>query len=225
MSDTMHQARSEAGDAARSVGTTAKERASDVATTAGDEVRTVAQDARSQAQHVINQSRDQLRTQASEQTTRLAGTLRDVAEQMRGMARGEAPSEGPVANMTSSIADTVSRVASRLENGGVDGAMSDVKRYARNHPGMFLAGALGAGFLIGRVVKSVDTRAIADAAKGEGRDDDMVSGYGTQRGITATTPSSALGAQTPPPPPPPAYTPTTPSPYATGDIGSTTEIP
>jgi len=101
MSDTMHQARDEAGDAARSVGTTAKDRASDVATTAGEEVRTVAEDARTQAQHVINRSREQLRSQASEQSTRLASTLRDVAQQMRGMTRGEAPiSPNPTALIT-----------------------------------------------------------------------------------------------------------------------------
>lgn len=224
MSDTMHQARDEAGDAARSVGTTAKDRASDVATTAGEEVRTVAEDARTQAQHVINRSREQLRSQASEQSTRLASTLRDVAQQMRGMTRGEAPSEGPVTDVTASIADTVSRLASRLEQGGVDGAMSDVKRYARNHPGMFLAGALGAGFLIGRVVKSVDTKAIADAAKGA-RNDDMVSGYGTQAGFSDVTPPTALGASTPPPAYAPATPTPSPSPYAAADVDSTSEIP
>jgi hypothetical protein len=167
MTDTMHGTQGGAADAARTVGTTAKEKATDVASSASGEAKAVAQDAKDQAREVINRSREQLRVQASEQGDRLASTLRDVGDQLRAMSRGEARPDSQVASLTSQLADTVSNAASRIGDGGYQGAIDDVKRFARNRPGMFLLGALGAGFVVGRVVKSVDTGSLLQAAKAD----------------------------------------------------------
>jgi hypothetical protein len=217
MSDTMRDASSGAADTARAVGTTAKERAGDVATTTSEEAKAVAEDAREQARRLVDQSREQLRAQASDQTTRLAGTLRDIGDQLHDMARGEGAPQGFVSDVTNQLAATAHRTSARLEVDGLDGAIADVKRFARNRPGVFLLGALGAGFAIGRLAKAVDTRAIVDAAKGEDERSAYTSsmGYRTAPGaVIADTPPEALGATTPPP-----------SPYSTADVDLTTEVP
>ena len=180
MTDTMHEKQGGAAEAARTVGTTAKDQASDVASSAGSEAKAVAHDAKDQAREVVERSREQLRSQASQQTDRLASTLRDVGEQLRAMSRGEVQSGGQVASLTSQLADGVSNAASRLSDGGMEGAMTDVKRFARNRPGMFLIGALGAGFVAGRVIKSVDTGSLLQAAKADDgtSDSDYPAGIG-----------------------------------------------
>jgi hypothetical protein len=44
--------------------------------------------------------------------------------------------------------------ASRLEQRGPQGVMDDMSRFARRRPGLFLAGAVGAGFVAGRLVRA-----------------------------------------------------------------------
>ena len=57
------------------------------------------------------------------------------------------------------------RLADSLENRRPEELLDDVKRFARQRPGVFVLGALGAGFLAGRVLRNVDTSSIAEAAK------------------------------------------------------------
>jgi len=144
---------------------TAKDKAVEVAGTAGEEAKAVARDAADHARSLLGETRDQLRSQASEQTERLSGTLRDVAEQLRAMVEGRAVAPGMVSDLASQFASTASRTASRLDDGGIDAALGDAKRFARNRPGTFLAVAVVAGFAAGRLLKAADTHALAQAAK------------------------------------------------------------
>jgi hypothetical protein len=52
-------------------------------------------------------------------------------------------------------------VADRFEQRGIDGVLTDVKHFARRHPAQFVLGAAAAGFVVGRLVRNVDTGAIA----------------------------------------------------------------
>jgi hypothetical protein len=142
-----------------------KDRAANVASTAGEEARAVARDATSHAREVVGETRQQLRRQADDQTQRLTGSLRQVSDQIRGMGEGRAAPSGMVADLTRQLADMTGSVASRLESGGLDSALDDVKRFARNRPALFLAAAAGTGFLVGRLMKAVDTHSVIDAAK------------------------------------------------------------
>jgi hypothetical protein len=123
------------------------------------------QDAAAHARQLVDETRGQLRTQASEQTDRLTGTLRDIAGQLRSMAEGKGATTGVVGDVTSQLASTAQRAAGRLDEGGLDAMMADVKRFARNRPGVFIAAAVGAGFVAGRLIKAADTHALIDAAK------------------------------------------------------------
>ncbi|WP_204287439.1 hypothetical protein [Microbispora amethystogenes] len=57
--------------------------------------------------------------------------------------------------MVRQVADRGRRTADYLETEGLSGAVRDVQDFARRRPGLFLAGALVAGFLAGRAVKAV----------------------------------------------------------------------
>jgi ElaB/YqjD/DUF883 family membrane-anchored ribosome-binding protein len=153
------------GGATSEVASSAKEGAVEVAATAGEEARAVARDAAAHARSVLDDTRGQLRTQATEQTDRLTATLRDVAEQLRAMVDGRGAPSGMVGDLASQLAGTANRAATRLDQGGFDAAVGDVKRFARNRPGAFLAFAAGAGFLAGRLLKAADTHALAEVVK------------------------------------------------------------
>lgn len=173
MTDTtsqLAQAKGQASESASAVAGTVKEQASSVAETATAQAREVAGEARNQLHEVVTRSRSQLQSTASEQSERVAQTLQDIGQQLRGMQRGEGAPSGVVADVTEQIASTVERTAQRLQDGGLEGALDDARRLARQRPGLFLLGALGAGIAVGRLVRATDTKAIAEAAKPGGSD-------------------------------------------------------
>jgi hypothetical protein len=144
---------------------TVKDSASTVAGAAGEEARAVARDAGAHAREVVGETKEQLRRQASEQTDRLSTSLRQMSDQIRGMGEGRAAPSGMVSDLTRQLADVTGNVAGRLESGGLDGALDEVKRFARRRPGVFLMAAAGTGFLVGRLLKAADTGSMIDAAK------------------------------------------------------------
>ena len=186
-------------DKASAVADTAKQQASGVVSATKDEVASVTQDAKEHARDLVQQSREQLRTQASEQSQRVAGSLRELGQQLQGMAAGEAPAPGLVADVTNQAGSSVSRLAERLDRGGFETVVNDVKRFARRRPGVFVLGAVGAGFLAGRLLRSTDTGAIVDAAKSSmgGGDqsggDGGASGHGGNLETTTATPPPPAG--------------------------------
>jgi hypothetical protein len=149
------------------VASVAKDQAASVAATSKQEIKSVAQDARAHARRLTQESADQLRSQAADQTDRLAESLRDVSRQLQAMARGEAAPQGMVADLTQQLAAKADASARRLQNGGLDGLVADLKRFARNRPGLFLAASAGAGFVATRLLRSTDTKSLMDAAKSE----------------------------------------------------------
>jgi hypothetical protein len=165
-----------AKEQAGEVAGTAKEQAGAVASAATEQARAVASDAKDQARHLVENGRQQLREQAQEQTARAASSLRDLGRQLEQMAQAPTASQGPVVDVTRQAADGVQRLAQTLESKRPEEVLEDVKRFARQRPGMFVLGALGAGFLAGRLLRTVDTAAIKDAVSGNGRE--AVSGPG-----------------------------------------------
>jgi len=80
------------------------------------------------------------------------------------------PGGGVAIDMGRQLADTATRAADKLETGGVDAALADLKRFARRRPGLFLMGAMGAGFAAGRLLKAADTHSLMEAAQHSGDD-------------------------------------------------------
>lgn len=141
--DTAKQAAGAAGDGAKQMASDAADQAKAVAATAKDEV-----------QRFTGQAKDELGTRAQEQSDRLAGGLQGFAGQLTALAEGRQGEAGALPNYLGDLEGKVRQFAQRLEQGGPQGMLDDVSGFARRKPGLFLVGALGAGFAIGRLVRS-----------------------------------------------------------------------
>jgi hypothetical protein len=158
MSDVSTEARAPdspgpAGQAAGQAADAASQAAGNVAETAKDQVRQVTNEASAQARNVASEVRDRVSEQARNQNDKLADGIRRMADdldQMRAQ-RGDSPA----AQVVSRVADGGRRVADYLAERGPEGVLSEVQEYARRKPGTFLATALVAGFVVGRLGKGV----------------------------------------------------------------------
>jgi hypothetical protein len=183
---------SKAKQVATQGGEAAAHAASDVKDTATEQAQRVGAEARTQARNVAADVRDKLGEHARTQNGKLVGNIRQTADQLDEM-RGDR-ADTPAAMVVSRVADGGRQLADYLDRHGPDGVLREVQDFARRRPGAFLATALAAGFVVGRLGKSV---AKADpAADGTDRKpvgDTYASGYST-----ATDPSyipPAAGAQ------------------------------
>jgi hypothetical protein len=171
---------------ASDVASTGTQEAQHVASTAKEEASAVVSDAGTQARRVVNEATTQLRRQGDDQVNRLAGTLGDLSQELRRMSA--AGGEGTAAGLAGDAADLFDRLGGRLIEGGLDGTMNEVKRFARNRPAVFLAAAAGAGFVAGRLVRNVDRSAF-----GGGQPSGDGSGQARQQDDLVTGPASSTG--------------------------------
>ncbi|WP_338897680.1 hypothetical protein WBG99_20485 [Streptomyces sp. TG1A-60] len=154
------------GDAGRvqHAGQTAKEQASatadqarqaagEVTGTAVEQARTVVGEAREQAGTVVRDLRSRVTEETEGQARRAAGTLRQWADDLAGMAEN-ASDDSPARSLMSQAAGGGHRTADYLEKKGVGGLMQDVQGFARRRPGAFLGAAALAGVVVGRLAKA-----------------------------------------------------------------------
>ncbi|MEV4279659.1 hypothetical protein [Actinoplanes xinjiangensis] len=160
-----------------------KQAVADVKETAAQQAQRVGAEAKTQARNVAGEVRDKLGEQARTQSDRLVGSIRQTADHLDEM-RGDR-GDTPASMVVSRVADGGRQLADYLDRNGPDGVLAEVQDFARRRPGAFLATALAAGFVVGRLGKSV---AKADPTAG-------------------TTPSS--DGHTPTTTPDPVYTPLT----------------
>ena len=69
---------------------------------------------------------------------------------------------GVVRDLIAQAGSRVSELAERLDQGGIDEVASDVVRFARRRPIVFLAGAVTAGFVVGRLVRGAQAASSAE---------------------------------------------------------------
>ncbi|WP_299531792.1 hypothetical protein [uncultured Streptomyces sp.] len=150
--DTAAAAKQTARDkAGEGVGLTG-EKTSEVTDTTRERAGQVAGEAAAKARDVTAELRGQVEEQARTQTQRLARSVRQLADDMADM--GENGRDGsPAAHTVRQVADRGRGVATRLEERGPQGLVSDLQDFARRRPGVFLAGAALAGFATARLAK------------------------------------------------------------------------
>jgi uncharacterized protein YjbJ (UPF0337 family) len=174
------QLKGAAGDAA----STATDDAKRVASAAADQARSVVQEAKDQAASLVGQAQGELRQQADAKSSDAAGSLRTLSDRLQALAEGRPEEAGPLNGYLDEARGRITGLATRLDERGVDGVLSDVSRFAQRRPGLFLIAAAGAGFVAGRLVRSG-----ARAGNGDGSSTDTT---------TATmSPSDPLIAATP----------------------------
>lgn len=144
---------STAKDESVAVARDAKHAAGEVASTAREQVGNVVQEAGQQARQVAGSLGDRLRGEADQQAKKVAEGLRGLADQLASMA-DNGDQDSMAAGAVRQLADKGRQAAGFLDEQGLRGAVDSVQDFARRKPGMFLLGAVAAGFLTGRVVKS-----------------------------------------------------------------------
>ncbi|MFD3543945.1 hypothetical protein ACFWUQ_31200 [Streptomyces sp. NPDC058662] len=158
-----HTVQDKAGESASLVGA----KAADVGGTAKEQAAHVVGEATAQARDLMGELRSQLTGQAESQTQRLAENVRRLSQELRELGENGKP-DSTMADMARQIADGGQQMAAHVEKRGPEGLVSDLQSFARRRPGVFLAGAALAGFVVARAGKSVSAAASSETADGGG---------------------------------------------------------
>jgi hypothetical protein len=143
-----------AKEALQSTAGTVQDSAKDVASEVKTEARAVANEASDQARRLYSTTKDELAGQAQAKTEQAAQGLRRLSDQMGALAEGRMEEAGPLQGYARDAQDRLMQFAGRLENGGAQGLLDDVTRFARRRPLVFIGACAGAGFLLTRFVRA-----------------------------------------------------------------------
>jgi len=147
---TKEVAKQEAGNVAQG----AAQAGQQVAGTVKDQAANVTAEAGKQAKQLLSQAQSELSGQAAAQQERVASGLRSVADQLHGMADGSTE-PGMATDLAREAADKANQVAGWLDNRDPGAVLDEVRSFARKRPGAYLAIALGAGVLAGRLTRGL----------------------------------------------------------------------
>ncbi len=178
-------------DRAGTVGHETKQAAGDVAQTAGHEAKQVSREAKDQVRQLWGQTRRDLTDQAASQQTRVAGSLRELADQLGAMA-GAADQDSTARGLVDDVARRAGDAASWLDQRDPGSLLEEARSFARQRPGTFLAIAAGVGVLAGRLSRSLVDEA-RDSDDSSGATGSTASG---QFGDTNGSPTGGTGYDT-----------------------------
>jgi hypothetical protein len=147
-----------ARDQAAGLGQGAAEAGKRAADTAREQASNVTAEAGRQGRDLLRQAQGQLREQAGQQQQRLAGDLHAISDELSSMAR-QPDHPGVAADLARQAAGTTRNVARWLDDRDPGQLLEDVKGFARQRPGFFLALAAGAGLLAGRLTRGLAAEA------------------------------------------------------------------
>ena len=174
-----------AGQEAQSLKDRAGEEASRVGHRAGDELGGLKDEAMEDARDLAGEARQRVGVEADRAAIEVAGALSDAGHELTTMAQRADHPDSPAAELVRRAGERARTTAQHLEQRGSQGVVDDISRFARNRPGLFLLGAAGLGFAVGRLVRNTDTGSIVDAARNE---------------LSAAGPTGSSAAGTPPGP-------------------------
>lgn len=168
--ETAQTARDEAASVARTAAESGKDVAGSAAQSgrrlahdAKDEAKGVAREAGRQTRDLAGQTREQLTAQAAEQQKRLAGGLRALGGELAVMA--DASDEpGVASDLVGQAATRADALAEWLDTREPGALLDEVKDFARQRPGTFLAIAAVAGLAAGRLTRGIKDDASSSSA-------------------------------------------------------------
>ncbi len=159
-------------DKAAQVKDLAGQRAGDVAEVTKEELSKLVADARGQVQTLWDQAAGQLREQAGTGQRQLAEMVHGLASEL-GELTSKADSDGPVTALLKQAAHQSGQLSHWLSEAHTDDVLSELRRFARRRPAVFLAGATLAGIVVGRL-----GRGLMAAAKTEQQTASLTQGRG-----------------------------------------------
>jgi hypothetical protein len=141
----------------RQLGHSVTESGSQVAQTAAEQAQGVAAEAGRQARDLVGEARGQVTEQVGSQQQKVVGGLRSLGDELTSMAvkGGQA---GPATELAHQAADGARRAADWLEQRQPGDLLEELRRVARQRPGMFLLGAAVTGVLAGRLTRAAAAR-------------------------------------------------------------------
>jgi hypothetical protein len=166
------------------------EQVKSTASVAQDEAKQVASDVREQARGLLNETRTQVEDQSRTQRDRLVDTMRTFSNDLDGMAEQRS---GLASDAAREVANRVRSFGQQLDGREPTELLDDLRSFARRRPGVFLAGSVIAGVVVGRFL-----RGAREAAQADSQTVSTGTGYasGNQYGgptEVAVTPENPLG--------------------------------
>jgi hypothetical protein len=136
---------------------------------ATDEAKSVAGDVREQARGLLDETKTQVQDQSRTQRDRIIETLRTFSDDLDGMAgqRG-----GMAPDAAREVANRARWFSQQLEGREPAKLVDDLRSFARRRPGMFLAGSLIAGVVVGRILRGTRDAAQDGTSSGTSGDYD-----------------------------------------------------
>jgi gas vesicle protein len=189
--ETAKQTATASKEQAQQVAETASEGAKRVASEASRQAGELTSQATDQARQAIQQATSQLKEQADGQTQRAASSMRTLSDQLSALTTGRPDEAGAVGDYARQAGDKLQELAGRLETRGLDGVVEDLQRFARRRPGVFLAGAGMAGFVVGRLVRGAKSEQSSEPTDGGAVPQDLAPSplTTTPAGLSTTTPA------------------------------------
>lgn len=142
---------------AQAAASTAADEGKHVAGVAQGEAAKVASEAKTQAKSLASETTSQVADQVNQQTVqqrdKLVSTLGTLGDDLDQMAEGS--QGGLAADVAREVATHARSLTSYLDGREPAELLDDVRDFARRRPGLFLAGALVAGVVAGRVARGV----------------------------------------------------------------------
>jgi hypothetical protein len=131
-----------------------KQAAGEVAQTATDAAKNVAQETTSQAKQLAGKTGEQITEQANVQKDALVGGLRSLVDQLSAMT-DHADNDGIAVELAGQARDRARSAADWLDAREPNEVVDGIRTLGRDRPGAYLAGALAAGVLAGRLTRGV----------------------------------------------------------------------
>ena len=126
------------------------DQAKQAASVAQDEVKQVASDVRDQARGLLTETRTQVEDQSRTQRDRLVETIRTFSDDLDGMA---AQRGGLASDAAREVANRARSFGQQLDGREPAELLDDLRSFARRRPGIFLAGSVIAGVVVGRFLR------------------------------------------------------------------------
>lgn len=177
------------------VADTAKQAGAQVADTVKEQAGQVTDEAKTQAKHLLAQAQTELSGQATNTQQRVSAGLHTLADELSAMAENS-EQDGVATDLARQAADRARAAASWLGDRDPGSLLHEVRSFARHKPGTYLAIALGAGVLAGRLTRGLSApsdQPTSSTPGGAAASPGNPIGTGRQALIATDSPSGAGG--------------------------------
>lgn len=157
----------------------------------------VARQAREESRRLARKGRERLDAYLAQQRDRLCARMSALADALRKTADAlDEKQETVMARYSTRAADNIERLGTGLRDQDIDSFMAQAAEFARRQPALFLGGAVAAGFLLARFLKSSAER--EGAWREERHRGGSSGGWSGERGPATGAAGTGFGASTMP---------------------------